>query len=111
MTPPRASAATMAANPNPTDAVDHIPAGGDNGASPGAVAEAPPPRRRGRRPTAAAVPAASSTPAVELTEAELAAIGVLTVRAARAGVAFDAYVDELRELVQAYDRMQASIAK
>jgi hypothetical protein len=42
-----------------------------------------------------------------LTDDELHAIGVLTVRATRAGVPVAEYIHELRTLLAAADRMQA----
>jgi hypothetical protein len=96
-----AEASTMTTNPNPAG-TDAPPAGRSVPPKDEPQDTKPATGRRGR---GRASKAAKSAPAPELSQKELAALGLLQVEAARLGQSVEDYVADLRAMVGAHDRL------
>lgn len=115
---PNTSADTLPTNPNPTDPQDHAPTvapstapdgGGTNGAAASSEGAPLPVARRGRgrpRKSSQGAKAPRTAKPKPLSDDELQALGVLTLRAQKAKQPLGDYAEEMRLLLGAYDRMR-----
>ncbi len=97
-----AEASTMTTNPDPPE-TDAPPVG--RSVPPKDEPQDAKPAGKGRTRGRARAQAKPPKPAAELTQQELAALGLLQVEAARLGQTVEDYVADLRAMIKAHDRL------